>query len=53
MGRDLEHKKKYQKEYYLKNKDRGLLCSTCNLAIGYAKDSIDILENMIKYLQRC
>ena len=22
MGRDLEHKKKYQKEYYQKNKDK-------------------------------
>lgn len=137
MGRDLEHKKKYQKEYYLKNKDRlleyrknfyeenkevaiqrsktwaennrrqrkhnvlkstynitiddfekmleeqdykcyccsiehselknglyvdhchntnkvrGLLCSTCNLAIGYAKDNVEILTNMIKYLERC
>ena len=35
------------------NKVRGLLCSTCNLAIGYAKDNIDILKNMIKYLERC
>ena len=137
MARDLEHKKKYQKEYYLKNKNklleyrknfyldnkeisikrsktwaennkrqrkhnvlmstykitiddfekmlheqdykcfccstehsdlknglyvdhchttgkvRGLLCPTCNLAIGYAKDNIELLTNMIKYLQRC
>jgi hypothetical protein len=137
MGRDLEHKKKYQKEYYLKNKERlldyrknfyeqnkevsiqrsktwaennkrqrkhnvlksthgitiddfekmlvdqdykcfccsvehsslkkglfvdhchttgkvrGLLCNSCNSALGYAKDNIEVLTTMIKYLQRC
>ncbi len=30
---------------------RGLLCATCNLAIGYVNDDISILENMIKYLK--
>jgi len=35
------------------NKVRGLLCSTCNLAIGYAKDNIKTLQNMIKYLEKC
>jgi hypothetical protein len=137
MGRDLEHKKEYQKEYYLKNKKklleyrknfynenkeiaiqrsktwaennkrrrkhnvlmsthkisiddyermlveqdykcyccsvehsslkkglfvdhchttgkvRGLLCNSCNSALGYAKDNITVLANMIKYLERC
>jgi len=30
---------------------RGLLCLHCNSTLGYAKDSIVILENAIKYLQ--
>lgn len=30
---------------------RGLLCAKCNLMIGYANDSIDILEMAIIYLQ--
>lgn len=30
---------------------RGLLCTNCNLGIGYAQDSIDILEKMIEYLK--
>jgi hypothetical protein len=34
-------------------KVRGLLCNSCNSALGYAKDNIDVLTNMIKYLQRC
>lgn len=33
-------------------KVRGLLCSTCNLGIGYAKDNVEILKNMIKYLEK-
>lgn len=32
-------------------KIRGLLCSCCNRALGYAQESIEILENMIKYLE--
>lgn len=32
-------------------KVRGLLCSKCNLGIGYADDSVNILKNMIKYLE--
>lgn len=31
---------------------RGLLCNDCNLILGYAKDSIEILENAIKYIER-
>ncbi len=30
---------------------RGLLCNKCNLAVGYVNDSIQILENLIKYLR--
>ena len=32
-------------------KIRSLLCRKCNLGLGAAKDSIEILENMIKYLE--
>ena len=30
---------------------RGLLCDHCNKALGYAKDDINILSKMIKYLE--
>lgn len=32
------------------NKIRGLLCNSCNTAIGYAKDNKIILQNLINYL---
>ncbi len=32
-------------------KIRGLLCHRCNVALGYAKDSVDLLEKLIKYLK--
>lgn len=31
---------------------RGILCSSCNLLIGYANDSEDVLEKAIKYLRK-
>lgn len=31
---------------------RGLLCSNCNSALGFAKDNVDILKSMIEYLQK-
>lgn len=31
---------------------RGILCTSCNAMLGFAKDRIDILENGIKYLQK-
>lgn len=31
---------------------RGLLCKTCNLMLGYARDNTDTLEKAIHYLQR-
>ena len=34
------------------NKVRGLLCKSCNLAIGSFKDDILLLENAINYLRR-
>ena len=33
------------------NKVRDLLCSQCNLGLGHAKDSIDLLNKAIKYLE--
>jgi hypothetical protein len=33
-------------------KVRGLLCRTCNMALGLFKDSIETLENAINYLDK-
>ena len=33
------------------DKVRGLLCQHCNSALGYAKDSVSVLANCIKYLE--
>lgn len=33
------------------NKVRGLLCNDCNSLLGYAKDSIELLEGAIEYLK--
>lgn len=33
-------------------KIRALLCHNCNTAIGHAKESIEVLNKLIKYLQR-
>jgi hypothetical protein len=33
------------------NEFRGLLCRSCNLLLGYAKDSIEILQSAIRYLE--
>ena len=32
---------------------RGLLCASCNLAIGAVKDSVNILNNLQHYLEEC
>lgn len=31
---------------------RGLLCKSCNAALGHAQDSVIVLQGMIRYLQR-
>ena len=36
---------------HITGKVRGLLCHNCNLALGYAKDSPELLEKMAKYLR--
>ena len=49
--------KKSLKEYSAVDHDhktgkiRSLLCRKCNLGLGAAKDSVEILENMVKYLE--
>ena len=34
------------------NKIRGVICNSCNLALGHAKDSIETLKNLICYLEK-
>ena len=31
---------------------RGLLCNNCNMALGQFNDNTDIMDNIIKYLQK-
>lgn len=31
---------------------RGILCQACNLALGFARDSVPVLKNMIEYLEQ-
>ena len=33
-------------------KVRGILCSSCNKALGHVRDSVETLENLKKYLQK-
>lgn len=30
---------------------RGLLCNRCNIAIGYARENVEVLQRAIQYLQ--
>lgn len=36
---------------HITNKVRGLLCHNCNLMLGHAKDSVEVLEKAAKYLE--
>ena len=50
------HKDKFEKRLFVDHnhktgKVRGLLCLSCNYAIGASKDSVIILKRMIKYLK--
>lgn len=42
---NVDHKHDVEKNY------RGLLCVTCNLLIGYSKESVLILKTAVKYLE--
>lgn len=37
---------------HVTNKVRGLLCASCNLALGNFKDSVELLNNAINYLKQ-
>jgi Recombination endonuclease VII len=37
---------------HVTGKVRGLLCNTCNMALGLFKDNMEILENAKNYLKR-
>jgi len=37
---------------HLTSRVRGLLCRYCNSGIGYVEESIETLQNMIKYLKK-
>ena len=52
-----EHQSKLKKALavdhcHTTGKIRGLLCSKCNLLIGYANDSLDILLEAMNYLKK-
>lgn len=34
------------------DKVRGLLCMSCNIALGHTDENIEVLENMIAYIKR-
>lgn len=35
---------------HINNRVRGLLCTNCNLMLGYSQDNITVLQNAISYL---
>lgn len=37
---------------HVTKKVRGLLCSKCNLMLGYAGDNLELLQNSVEYLKR-
>lgn len=37
---------------HITGKIRGVLCNSCNLSLGYAKDSKEVLSGLIKYLEK-
>ena len=52
----LADNKKYKRQLavdhcHTTGKIRGLLCTPCNISLGYINDNIQILHNMINYLK--
>lgn len=37
---------------HITGKVRGLICHSCNIALGNVKDSVNILKRLIKYLRK-
>lgn len=37
---------------HITNKRRGLICSSCNSALGYSKENKEILNSLIEYLNK-
>lgn len=48
----LRHIQLYVDHSHTTNKVRGLLCGSCNTALGMINDSIPLLKNAIKYLRK-
>jgi len=46
-----EYTRMYVDHDHATGKIRGLLCRTCNSAIGFAQDNPEILEKLSKYLR--
>lgn len=49
---DVKGSKLFVDHCHNSGKVRGLLCFNCNLALGHVFDSVEVLENMIKYLKQ-
>ena len=48
--KDFGNKKPHIDHDHKTNKVRGLLCSNCNLLIGYAGENVEVLKKAIQYL---
>ena len=49
----IDHDHQYKKKDFKENPSllpRGLLCNSCNLLLGHAKDNVQILKSAIRYL---
>lgn len=51
-GKQIEYRKLCVDHNHINNKLRGMLCKSCNMALGLFTDNIDILKNAINYLER-